>query len=148
MKTRSTPQNAVVKGGCLEQFLFGLFGEVGEVADIIKKSRFHGRKLDHEHLLEELGDVLWYVTAISLKVGLPPPKHRYFDVPEGEVLLYIAAMLNVGAMLTFTRADDAIHQLVSELVDYYDHLLAALCVMPEDVVDSMDRKVGAAYPQK
>jgi NTP pyrophosphatase (non-canonical NTP hydrolase) len=39
----------------------GLAGESGEFADSVKKYKYHGHQLDHAHLLEELGDVLWYV---------------------------------------------------------------------------------------
>lgn len=43
----------------------GLTGEAGEVADHIKKALFQGHKIDSLHLLEELGDVLWYVTLAA-----------------------------------------------------------------------------------
>ena len=42
----------------------GLCGESGEVADLVKKHRFHGVTLDEEKLRKELGDVLWYVAQI------------------------------------------------------------------------------------
>lgn len=38
----------------------GLNGEAGEVSEIIKKHLLHGDDLDKDHLIEELGDVLWY----------------------------------------------------------------------------------------
>ena len=38
----------------------GLNGEAGEVSEIIKKHLIHGDDLDRDHLVEELGDVLWY----------------------------------------------------------------------------------------
>lgn len=47
----------------------GLAGEAGEVADIIKKSQYKGRTLDVPHLKEELGDALWYLTAIASRFG-------------------------------------------------------------------------------
>lgn len=39
----------------------GLTGEAGEFADLIKKTRFQGHPADREHLVKELGDILWYV---------------------------------------------------------------------------------------
>ena len=43
----------------------GLTGESGEVADLIKKSIFHGDKLSYStELKEELGDVLWYIALM------------------------------------------------------------------------------------
>ena len=48
----------------------GLAGETGEVIELIKKSQFHGKGLDIDELAKELGDVLWYVSAICTQVGL------------------------------------------------------------------------------
>ena len=39
----------------------GLCTESGEFADIIKGERYYQKKMVHQHVLEELGDVLWYV---------------------------------------------------------------------------------------
>ncbi len=52
--------------------VLGLAGESGECCDIVKKNRFQGHELNKEHLMEELGDVLWYIaeTASGLNVTL------------------------------------------------------------------------------
>ena len=47
----------------------GLAGEAGEVADLIKKGIYHQQGLDHVKLKKELGDVLWYVAALSRDLG-------------------------------------------------------------------------------
>lgn len=42
----------------------GLCGESGEVADIVKKWKYHGHPLTHdtiEKLEKELGDIMWYL---------------------------------------------------------------------------------------
>ena len=39
----------------------GLNGESGEFADAVKKCVYQGHELDRDHLIEELGDVMWYV---------------------------------------------------------------------------------------
>lgn len=49
-------------------FALGLAGEAGEVVDDIKKKYFHGRFVDPEHTLEELGDVMWYVANIATQM--------------------------------------------------------------------------------
>lgn len=48
----------------------GITGESGEVADIIKKGVFHGHTFDKEELINELGDVLWYVSAIASTIDI------------------------------------------------------------------------------
>lgn len=48
----------------------GLGGEAGEVLELIKKGIFHRHGVDKDKLKKELGDVLWYLTAICTKVGL------------------------------------------------------------------------------
>ena len=53
----------------------GLCGEAGEVAEKIKKTlRDHGGVFTSEikmDLLKELGDVLWYITAMANELGVP-----------------------------------------------------------------------------
>lgn len=39
----------------------GLCGESGEVSEILKKHLLHGKDLNRDELLKELGDVLWYL---------------------------------------------------------------------------------------
>ncbi len=51
----------------------GLAGEAGEFADAVKKLTFHGKTLDtdsYEHLIEELGDVLFYVAWLADTLGM------------------------------------------------------------------------------
>ncbi|MBC1605673.1 nucleoside triphosphate pyrophosphohydrolase family protein [Listeria rocourtiae] len=46
-------------------FALGIAGEAGEVADMVKKYRFHGHQLDEDAMAKELGDVLWYVSQLA-----------------------------------------------------------------------------------
>lgn len=43
----------------------GLAGEAGEVADLVKKWSFQGHELDVPRIVEELGDVLWYIALAA-----------------------------------------------------------------------------------
>lgn len=67
-------QDKVVAMPLYDNILYGLIGEVGEVAEIIKKderaedSGFR-KPIDNEKLLDELGDVLWYFSRLSAKYG-------------------------------------------------------------------------------
>lgn len=51
-------------------FALGLAGESGEVVDDIKKKYYHGRTIDPNHTIEELGDVMWYVANIATQLGI------------------------------------------------------------------------------
>lgn len=49
----------------------GLSGEVGEVSELIKHHIFHGEELDKMKLAKEIGDVLWYLSALCASTGIP-----------------------------------------------------------------------------
>lgn len=51
--------------------VMGLNGEAGECIDIVKKHLFQGHPLDTDKLLDELGDVLWYVAITADGIGVP-----------------------------------------------------------------------------
>lgn len=54
----------------LSHCALGLAGEAGEVADLVKKAQYTGAKpINPGQLLLELGDVLWYLTAIADQFG-------------------------------------------------------------------------------
>jgi NTP pyrophosphatase (non-canonical NTP hydrolase) len=48
----------------------GLAGETGEVVEIVKKYYFHGKPLDTNHLVEELGDVRWYLECLCIAANV------------------------------------------------------------------------------
>ena len=52
-------------------FALGLAGESGEVIDDIKKKYIHGRTIDDNHTIEELGDVMWYVANLATCLEIP-----------------------------------------------------------------------------
>ena len=55
----------------LLDWAMGLGGDSGEVLDLIKHAIFHKEKtLDKMELAKELGDVLWYVSAIATTCGI------------------------------------------------------------------------------
>lgn len=56
-------------GGYPVYYALGLAGEAGELADKIKKAWRNQKPLDNIAVLRELGDVLWYLTAIAVHLG-------------------------------------------------------------------------------
>ena len=64
----SCPENLLLQG------VMGMSGESGEALDIVKKIMFQGHPLNEatkEHLIRELGDVLWYVATTAEALNVP-----------------------------------------------------------------------------
>jgi NTP pyrophosphatase (non-canonical NTP hydrolase) len=62
--------NNAGENGLLLNGVMGLNGEAGECIDILKKHIFQGHELDREHLIEELGDVAWYLAVCCEGLGV------------------------------------------------------------------------------
>lgn len=62
--TTNKAQLQVLAGLCL-----GLTGEAGEVADTVKKSVMQGHPLSISTVIDELGDVLWYIAELADFLG-------------------------------------------------------------------------------
>lgn len=54
----------------LKNYLLGLNGECGELTDIFKKVLYHGKEFDSVDVMLELGDILYYITAICNILGM------------------------------------------------------------------------------
>ena len=64
----SCPENLLLQG------VMSMSGEAGEALDIVKKIMFQGHELNEatkEHLIRELGDVLWYVATTAEALNVP-----------------------------------------------------------------------------
>ena len=53
----------------LSDYILGLAGEAGELANTAKKMLYHGHDWDKQKLLEEATDVMWYVAAVATVLG-------------------------------------------------------------------------------
>lgn len=61
--------------------VLGLSGEVGECSDMVKKHYFQDARPMIDRLVDELGDVMWYVaeTAAAMGVTLEEVAQRNID---------------------------------------------------------------------
>ena len=70
----------------LEYPTLGLAGEAGEVANIVKKiQRDHGGVINDDvrvRLMDELGDVLWYISACADELGLTLDEIAAYNVEK------------------------------------------------------------------
>ena len=49
----------------------GLAGESGQLIDLVKDYTFKGKDLDRDKLIDEMGDVLWYLSQIAQWADIP-----------------------------------------------------------------------------
>lgn len=54
----------------IENGVLGLNGEAGEVADLLKKYLYQGHELDRDKMIDEAGDVLWYLAELAAGLGV------------------------------------------------------------------------------
>lgn len=71
-------QNALrTESGCsfgvsprLEHAIIGIATEAGEMLGTLKKAKFYGNPIDLENLVEEAGDVRWYLALFCDALGI------------------------------------------------------------------------------
>ena len=54
----------------LIHMLMGIVGEAGELMDAIKKHTIYNKPLDRENVIEELGDIEWYMQGLRAHLGI------------------------------------------------------------------------------
>lgn len=68
-ETLDSPHKHTSRQDALVHFVLGLNGEVGEVTEIIKKELYGGKE-PTEPMVAELGDVMWYLTALCCTLNI------------------------------------------------------------------------------
>ena len=68
-KALKTLNPALDKKDVLINGVMGLCGESGEAIDIVKKHLHQGHELDSEKLINELGDIAWYLAETAYALG-------------------------------------------------------------------------------
>lgn len=54
----------------IEHAVMGAVTESGELMDAVKKSKIYGRALDRVNLVEEVGDIMWYLAILADELGV------------------------------------------------------------------------------
>lgn len=65
-----TSNRALDGKGHLFNGVLGLAGEAGECADLVKKHCYQDARPIHGEMIDELGDVLWYVAETAAALGV------------------------------------------------------------------------------
>ena len=74
----------------LKNAAFGLIGEIGEVADLFKKSLYQGHELRIDDLTKELGDVCWYIAQAATALNVNPEGTECENISYDEILFVLA----------------------------------------------------------
>lgn len=54
----------------IEHAMYGLVTETGEIMDQLKRSKVYNTPFDKVNIVEELGDIMWYMAILCDEVGL------------------------------------------------------------------------------
>ncbi len=54
----------------VEHATIGVVTEAGELMNAIKRAKIYGKTLDHVNLVEEAGDVMWYLAILADDLGV------------------------------------------------------------------------------
>lgn len=68
--SHSTLNKAISGQDIMLNAALGIAGEAGEIADYIKKSLYQGHYFSKNHLVDEMGDLLWYVALMATYLGV------------------------------------------------------------------------------
>ena len=60
----------------------GMSTESGEFVDVVKKYLFYGKQIDETNLVEELGDLLWYVAVACDALGVELEKVMHLNIEK------------------------------------------------------------------
>lgn len=53
----------------IEHGVFGVVTEAGELMADVKKAKIYGKEVERERLIDEMGDVMWYLALLSDAIG-------------------------------------------------------------------------------
>lgn len=60
-----TMNNELDYGQKVDNMVYGMIGELGEVVDLLKKAKYQGHEISRTKLAYEIGDLLWYVVNLA-----------------------------------------------------------------------------------
>ncbi len=60
----------------------GMATESGEFLDQLKKHLFYGKDLDETNLIEELGDLMWYIAVAASALGVTIEKFQRLNIDK------------------------------------------------------------------
>lgn len=144
----------------LKNGVLGLIGETGEIVDVVKKWKFQSgdnAPLPRESLINEMGDVMWYLSEAASGMGVPlndalllNGKPVFLDVKEDieEIAVTMAQSACAVYSLIYPKP---YFMLAQETMRDIFGLILWLCKMIDttvkEVADTNIAKLKARYPE-
>lgn len=90
--------------------VLGLTSEAGEIATTVKRWYAYNKPLDKQNIVEELGDILWFVSLMSHAIGVPMEKLAELNIRKLELRF---------PSKTFNEADATINRDTSKEAEVF-----------------------------
>jgi NTP pyrophosphatase (non-canonical NTP hydrolase) len=140
---------------------FGLMTEVGEILDTYKRHQFYKTELDTKNLIEETGDVLWYISlgyhsmGKEMPASAPVPSSKIYCIATpislnkllAKLAHHAANFFSVTMMYPDTWEDEQLEYDLDSIYWYLTQYLGQeLKVTVEDAAEVNIEKLSKRYP--
>lgn len=133
----------------IDQMRYGLFGEVGSLLAAVKKfNRDTAAPSERESAEEELGDALWYLTALVQREGLSLDAVGEATILELQRQLHVKETKRANGGITFAEIDGLLAFQGKHLPEPKDVMLYRLATMSSVLFaqHAADRESVAKFP--
>jgi NTP pyrophosphatase (non-canonical NTP hydrolase) len=133
-----------INGTFENNYKLGMIGELGEIADMIKKHKFQGHELDREKFKEEIGDFMWYYVKYLTLQGMRDKRFKKLEnhikrtnkTENLDIIIY--SLNNISKDMFKNFADFAIGY-VADLISFSNFTL-------NEILEYNIEKLNKRYP--
>lgn len=146
----------------IQPVLFGLYGEVGDIMTLVKQRSRGEYVAERAILVEELGDVLWYLLTLCRRLAIPLadviPEHNESgrvnvslvrsDIGHGRQLAPLSETVKdmgiaLGRLLSHNECNDTVLDLIRRFWNNYRQCLAVAQIdLAEAIEDNLAKVRG------
>lgn len=128
----------------------GMFGEFGEITEIVKKVFAYGKELDKAHLAEEIGDMWWYIANFYtiIKEEFVIPNFSDFKTLALEKSKEEAVDVIISKMDPFVVAANVSEKGPGVLISMSKEIIDAFELDLESILQNNLDKLKVRYPEK
>lgn len=130
--------------------LLGIIGELGELTDAHKKHAIYEKPLDRGNVIEELGDIRFYLQMLENEGFIPLHRQWHADFEP----LIFSATIELGKLTECLKRmeiglePDGVEILLGNMLAIWAELCELTEIAPESVVFENIRKLSVRYPDK